>query len=160
MNILDDIYFKSCPLCGSEKVQRTIISIEKDMYQRVLDVKDGVKGTALTSIVVNVAGIITGSINEQYRTRSDFEKNIRTGISASALTGNLLAIAAEKFVIASEVIELTSHSKLLEDPNQKNHKEKLDKDYYEANGNKELQVHAVNTYSDRMIKTHPWMPFN
>ena len=34
MNILDDIYFKSCPLCGSEKVQRTIISIEKDMSEK------------------------------------------------------------------------------------------------------------------------------
>jgi SAM-dependent methyltransferase len=34
MNIVEDIYFKSCPLCGSEKVQRTFISIEKDMSEK------------------------------------------------------------------------------------------------------------------------------
>jgi len=132
------------------------VSITKD----ILDTEKVIKGNMLSSVGVNVAGIITGSINEQYRTRSDFEKNIRTGISASALTGNLLAIGAEQFVIASEVIELIGHSKLLEDPNLKNHKEKLDKDYYEAHGNRELQIQAVNNYNDNVIKTHPWMPFN
>lgn len=34
MNIVKDIYFKSCPLCGSEKVQSSFISIEKDMSEK------------------------------------------------------------------------------------------------------------------------------
>lgn len=34
MNILKDSYFKLCPLCGSEKVQKTFLSLEKDMSEK------------------------------------------------------------------------------------------------------------------------------
>ena len=34
MNIVDELYFTSCPLCGSEKIQNTFVSIEKDMSKK------------------------------------------------------------------------------------------------------------------------------
>lgn len=34
MNNVDDFYFTSCPLCGSEKVENAFVSIEKDMSEK------------------------------------------------------------------------------------------------------------------------------
>jgi len=135
------------------------VSIHKNLLEHSINLKDGIKGNASKNLAADVVGTVLGSVNEKYRTRTDFETNIRTSIAGYALTGAPGSTVAGGALVGSEVLETIAHSKVLEDPHHQGHLEKFHKDYNEAKNNKDkaLQIMASNTYMFDCIKTNPYI---
>lgn len=135
------------------------VSIQKNIYEHSVNLKNGIKGNALKNVGSDIVGTLLGSVNEKQRVRTDTETNIRTSIAGYSLTGAPGSTIAGGALVASEVFETIAHSKVLEDPHHKEHLEKFHKDFNEAKNNKDkaLQTMVSNTYMFECIKTNPYV---